>query len=156
MTHPKPDATHPHEGRLRLYAQDAEDLSVISATLQDAVLTIADMAFLPRRRRFALVLNRFRWERLADGSRRKTAERVRTGLHFDGVLKAGMRNLKRDRPDAVLSLLALTHEAGPDGTATIGLVFSGDGGIRLSAECIDVVMEDLSDPWPARGVPSHG
>ncbi|HRE61483.1 MAG TPA: DUF2948 family protein [Micropepsaceae bacterium] len=147
---------HATSGRLRLYAQDEADLAVISATLQDAVLTIGDMAFLPRRRRFALVLNRFRWEHLADGSRRKTAERVRTGLHFDGVLKAEARHLKRNMPEAVISLLAITHEAQENGNVVLRLVLAGDGGIRLTAECIDVVMEDLSDPWPARSVPSHG
>lgn len=152
MTVPK----QPHAGRLRLMAQDEADLAVISATLQDAVLTIADMAFLPRRRRFALVLNRLRWEHLADGSRRKTAERVRTGLHFDGVLKAEARHLKRGMPDAVISLLAITPEAQANGNFVLRLVLAGDGGIRLTAECIDVVMEDLSDPWPARGVPKHG
>ena len=90
---------------LRLLAMDAEDLQVISAALQDAVLKVGDLSWEPAARRFTVALNRYRWE-MSD------RKRVRAALQFGGVLEAKSRRVRRDAPDAVLSLLAVTWEAG--------------------------------------------
>jgi hypothetical protein len=47
---------------LKLAALDAEDLTVISAHLQDAVLNVADLTFLAAEHRFVLALRRFDWQ----------------------------------------------------------------------------------------------
>ena len=136
---------------LRLLAQDAEDLRVISTALQDAVLKVGDLRWEPAARRFTVALNRFRWER-------SDRERVRAALQFGGVLGAKTRRVRRDAPQAVLSLLAVTFE--PSGEAedpggVVTLAFAGGADLRLQVEALDAALADVSVPWPARGRPSH-
>ena len=138
---------------LTLAAEDAEDLEIISARLQDAVAPLKELVWLPKKRRFAGLFNRFVWE--ADG--KKGDLRVRSGLHFDGVLAVKSHKLKRGAPDAVVSLLAIqfTPKGGEDPGGTVTLVFSGGGAIRLEVECIDAGLTDVGGEWAARGRPAH-
>jgi hypothetical protein len=133
-------------------AEDAADLQVISAQLQDAVARLGDFVWLPKKHRFAAMLNRFKWE---DGKGHDL--RVRTGLHFDGVLSVQSQNLKQNDPDAVVSLLAIEFmpRTPDDCSGTIELLFAGGGAIRLDVECIDAALSDVSEPWVARGRPQH-
>lgn len=138
-----------------LAAEDAEDLQVISARLQDAVARVGDLVWLPKSRRFAALFNRFQWETAE--KRRNENLRVRSGLHFDGVASAKSFRINRGDPDAVLSLLAVRYTPkGPDDPAgVIELTFAGGGAIRLDVECIDAGLSDVSGPWAARGRPEH-
>lgn len=135
---------------LVLGAEDAEDLQIISARLQDAVARVGDLVWLPKQRRFAGVFNRYKWE---SGQ----GLRVRSGLHFDSVISAQSQNIKRGDADAVVSLLAIqyTPKGGEDPGGVIELTFSGGGAIRLDVECIDAVLKDVSGEWAARGRPLH-
>jgi hypothetical protein len=135
---------------LRLLAQDAEDLSVISAALQDAVAKIGDIRFEARARRLTLALNRYRWE----GDSR-SHERVRTGLQLAGVLGVRSRNLRREAKSAVVELLALTFEPGAAPGGAVVLTFAGGGDLRVEVECIEAVLADVSTPWPTPRTPSH-
>jgi hypothetical protein len=136
---------------LKLVALDADDLAVISAHLQDAVLKVSDLAYLPRERRFALVARRFDWETpTREGPQRRLA-----GLHFDRVLSARTRGLDRADQGAVLSLLAVTFEPGEAPSGAVTLVFAGGGAVRLEVECIEAQMRDLGAAWRASGRPSH-
>lgn len=139
-----------------LTAEDAEDLEIISAHLQDAVARIKDLAYLPKKRRFAAVFNRFKWEKPERG-REGGNVRVQSGVHFDNVLSVKSKNMKVGAQNAVVSLLAIRHIAETsDGTAgSIELYFSGGGVIRLEIECIDAGLSDLSGEWAARGRPAH-
>jgi hypothetical protein len=143
--------------RLTLGAEDSDDLAVISAVVQDATIRVADLAWQKRRRRFVLMLNRFIWEdHVGAGARvERRWFRVRSGLHFDGVLSVAASGLDPSRRDDVLDLLALTHEGAGDGAGTITLVFAGNAAIRLSVECIDCYLRDLSAPWPTANLPAH-
>ena len=136
--------------RVKLAAADAEDLEVLSARLQDAVGPLKNVTWLPKKRRFAMVLNRLQWE--AGG---KT--RVRAGLHFDGVLKVESYRVKRGADDAVVSLLALRYApaGGEDPGGVIEIVLAGGGAFRLTVECIDAELADLTGSWAARGTPDH-
>jgi hypothetical protein len=136
--------------KLRLVAADAEDLEVISARLQDAVLKLKDTAWQPKKRRFAAVVNRLQWE---NGGK----SRVRAGLHFDGVLKVQSSKVKLGAEEAVIDLLAarFTPNGGEDPGGVIELVLAGGGAIRLTVECIDAELADLTAPWAARGTPDH-
>jgi hypothetical protein len=136
--------------RFKLAAADAEDLEILSARLQDAVGQLKNITWLPKKRRFAMVLNRLQWE--AGG---KT--RVRAGLHFDGVLKVESYKVKRGADDAVVSLLALRFEpaGGEDPGGVIEIVLAGGGAFRLTVECIDAELTDLTQSWAARGRPDH-
>ncbi len=148
--------------RLRLKALSAEDLAVISAMVQDAVLKVADMGYDARRHCFALVMNRFRWEKLAPRGAAGAAdaggelERVRTGLHFEGVLAARCRGVPREDGEAVLELLAISWEPAEDGVGgRIRLEFAGGASVQLDAECLEAYLCDLTAPWPARRMPVH-
>jgi hypothetical protein len=137
---------------LRLLAQDEEDLKIISAHLQDAVLRVGDLAYLPKQHRFAMLLNRFCWEDCGEAG---AGARVLAGLHFDGVLKVQAHSLRPDKPDAVAELLAINFTPGSDGGGMIDLVLAGGGRIRLSVECIDAVLRDMTEPRPAVARPEH-
>ena len=138
-----------------LAATDAEDLTVISAKLQDAVARVGDLVWLPTTRRFAILFNRFKWED-ADGKRRENV-RVRSGLHFNGVLASKSFRIMRGNPDAVLSLLAIQFlpKGGEDPGGMIVLVFAGGGAIKLDVENIDAELSDISGEWAALGRPDH-
>ena len=135
---------------LRLRAEDAEDLEVVSSALQDAIGKIGDIAFDASARRLTLALNRFRWEAGA-----KTQERVRCGLQLGGVMALQQRKLRRDAKKAVVELLAIRFEAGEAPGGAIILTFAGGGDLRARVECIDVVLADVSAPWPTTHRPSH-
>jgi hypothetical protein len=134
-----------------LAAQDAEDLTILSARLQDAAAKLGDFTFLARQRRFAAVVNRLQWE--AGGQ-----TRVRAGLHFDGVLGVKSQNVKLGAKDAVVSILALTFtpKAVDDPGGVVEIVLAGGGSIRLEVECIDAALTDMTRPWAARAKPNHG
>lgn len=136
--------------QLRLLAEDAEDLAVIAAAVQDAVGKIGDIQYEPSARRVTLALNRFRWE--AGG---RSGERVRAGLQFGGVLATQARKLRREVPEAVVELLTIEFQPGEAPGGTILLSFAGGGDLRLEVECIDAALADLSEPWPARRKPKH-
>lgn len=138
---------------LHLTAFDAEDLGVISAQMQDAVIRFADVGYLKRKRRFALVANRFAWDQLP------AKERRRTGLTFNGVTR--VRRQGPQEPDSltILSLLAITFTP-VSGTEELGgvitLTFSGGHVIALDVEVIDVALDDLGPAWSTDATPEHG
>ncbi len=133
---------------LRLIAEDAEDLSVISAALQDAVTKIGDIAFDKTARTLTIGLNRYRWEK-------KGGERVRAGLQVSSVLALKARNLKQGAKDAVVDLLAVTFEPGEAPAGALVFKFAGGGDLRCEVECIDVILADVSLAWPSRAKPHH-
>ena len=135
---------------LKLIALDADDLSVISAHLQDAVLKRGDIAWLPGEKRFALALRRFDWEGAAQGQKRRRL----SALHFERVTAA--RSTKIAADDAVLSLLAVTFTGSDDDPAgQVTLHFSDGAAIRLDVECIEAQMKDLGPIWEAVATPAH-
>ena len=137
---------------LKLAALDAEDLTVISAHLQDAVLRAGDLTYLAAEHRFALVLRRFDWTtREGEPARRRLA-----GVHFERVLAVRTRGIAPGQDaDAVLNLLAVTFTPDEPPSGVVTLVFSGGAAIRLDVECIEVQMKDLGPVWEADGRPAH-
>lgn len=137
---------------LKLAALDAEDLAVLSAHLQDAVLRAGDLAWLADQRRFVLVARRFDWEApTGEAPRRRLV-----GVHFERVLGVKAKGIvPGGQSETTLELLAITFEPGeaPSGVAT--LVFAGDAAIRLELECVEVRMKDLGPIWEAEGRPDH-
>lgn len=133
---------------LQLLAEDQDDLAVISAALQDAVAKVGDISFEASARRLTIVFNRFRWE--AEGR-----QRVRTALQVGGVLSLQARNIRRAPKDAVVELLAIVFEARDPPGGILTLSFAGDGDLRAEVECIDIVLADVSRPWPTPRAPKH-
>ena len=145
MTDPKP---------LRLLAEEPEDLEIISAAVQDAVVKAENLVYEARQRRFWLEINRFRWEE-GTGKRRE-GERIRSLLAFDGVLGVRTRAITKADPEIILSLLQVTFTpaAEPPG-GTVTLLFAGDGEIALTVEALDATLMDSDYVWSTRNTPSH-
>lgn len=147
---------------LKLIAFDSEDLDIVSAHLQDAVLKIGEMTYLKREQRFAVLLNRFDWSQASvdgakAGSGRKPFQRRRTALRLERVRGARTMGLDLSRKDGVLELLALRFEAAapenPSGTIT--LFFAGGGAIQLDVECVEAELRDLGAAWATKSRPLH-
>lgn len=138
---------------LKLRAGDAEDLAVISAILQDSLVTVAEMAYLPDEGRFVLVANRFKWEP-QPGPAQGKAERVLTGLCIDGVKSVSRRGFSPRESDRILALLAV-HAEGEGAPTSLILDFAGGSSVRLEVEQILCHLDDLGEPWPTRWRPKH-
>lgn len=126
----------------RLLACDREDLETIAALLQDSLLRACDTHYDGRRRILSLLVNRYRWEVEA-------AERCHTILRIHGVIKAQ----RRSWPDSRAAVLELLHIEGDDDL--IEMVFAGGTSVRCRVEAIDMLLEDVGDPWPASARPGH-
>jgi hypothetical protein len=142
---------------LKLIALDAEDLDVVSAHLQDAVINVGEMAYLKNDRRFAAIVNRFDWtDALAGrGGRKKSFTRRRTGLRFENVLGAQLSGIDLSNKRQMLNVLAIRFESttAPEGTITIAC--AGGAAIRLRVECVEVEMNDLGAAWATKSKPNH-
>jgi len=144
------------EAPLNLGALDPDDLQVISSLAQDAVFPVTEMRWAAKDRRFALLVNRFRWE---DAAReRHGPERVQSLLVVDNVLGVASQGIDRADRDAVLSLLAIGFEPTGDGAGHLILTLAGDGAIRLDVEALEVSLKDVTRPYraPSGKVPQHG
>jgi hypothetical protein len=140
---------------LKLVALDAEDLAVLSAHVQDAVLKVGDIIWRPRQRRLLIAANRFAWEASLAEGRSRSYQRRRAILHFDRVLAVRACRIRRDRPDAVLELLAIEFKPGTEPAGFVNLVFAGGGVIQLEVECIEARLTDLNVAWATRAMPAH-
>lgn len=129
-------------GPLRLLAQDADDLAPLSALVQDAIVQTGDIAFDRRGRRLVLMFSRYRWE-----ARDRT--RVRAALRIESVEAVHSLAWPADVATPI-ELLALSY-----GDGALQLAFAGGATLRAAVECVDIVLEDISSPWPARRTPRH-
>jgi len=137
---------------LRLIAEGAGDIPVISAAVQDAVTKVRNIKYQAKKRRFSIELNRFRWE--AGEEARK--ERVRALLAFDGVLGVQTNGIAKTDRELIISVLSLEwapDDEPPGGTLTLRL--SGDGEFKVRVEAIDVTLLDSEYVWPTRKRPDH-
>lgn len=142
------------EAPLRLKALEPADLEVISSLVQDAIFPGNEMTWQRSARRFAILLNRFRWE--DRGQARHAPERVQALLAFEDVQHVKSQGVSRDA-DTVLSLLSLAFEPGDDGTGRIELTFAGDGALALDVEALEVTLRDVTKPYmaPSGRAPQH-
>ena len=146
------------ERPLFLSAVDREGLQVISALVQDAVFPASDMRWEPRRRRFAVLLNRFRWEdRARAEARGRPYERVRAMLVVEDALRVRSQGVDPSDADTVLSLLSLEWEPGEEPAGRLVLTLAGDGAVAVEAECLEVTLRDVTRPYaaPSGKVPRH-
>jgi len=141
----------PDAALLKLRAEDTEDLLVISACLQDALVPVRDLAYIPEERTFLLIANRFRWEngvRPAPGE--AGLERTLCGITFSEVAAVSYSGFRRSENGRILSLLAIRAENGK-----VHLEFSGGAAIRLEVACILCHAKDVGEPWPTPWQPRH-
>ena len=145
-----PLADHP----LRLKAETDDDLTVISSLLQDAVGKAGDISWLPRKRRLAVLLNRFRWETDTPADH----QRVRSLVTVESVLQVRARGLSPGDREQVYELLAVRFAPSADGGGTVSLTLAGGAEIAAEVECLELALADLTQPWAAHAPapPSHG
>ena len=142
---------------LKLVALDRDDVEVVSAHVQDALVRIGDILWQPREHRFVMALNRFDWMGVNDA---KTGmhpgyRRCRTALRFERVLSCKCRNLDQANKDARLNLLAVEFEESDPPAGSITMTFSGGGIIRLEVECLEAELADLGEIFVADACPNH-
>lgn len=144
-----------HEAPLNLGALDGEDLTVLSALVQDAVFPVTEMRWDSPSRRFVLLLNRFRWEE--GPARAASPERVQSILVFDGVTGVSSTGIDRMDRQTILSLLSITFEPGEAPSGNVILTLAGDGALRLSVEALEATLKDVTKPYvaPSKKTPDH-
>ncbi len=146
------------EAPLRLKALDADDLAVLSALVQDAVFSAQEIIWTRKDRRFAILLNRFRWEDAPKAeARRRAFERVQSVLVVEDVVKVQSQGIKQGNEDVVLSLLSISFEPGEAPAGRLTLTLAGDGAIAIDVEAVEVVLKDVTRPYvaPSRRAPDH-
>jgi hypothetical protein len=138
---------------LKFIVMDQEDLEVVSAHVQDAVLKVADVLWRPQEKRVVVALNRFDWAAMQDGD--PEFHRRRAALRFERVLSCKCRHVDPAGKDAVLSLLAVNFSEVSAPSGVVILTFSGGGEIRLDVECLEAELADLGPAWSAGACPAH-
>ncbi len=139
---------------LKLIAKTNEDLRVISAHLQDSIVSISDIANLKKNRIFLMQLNRFMWEDVEKGVFRKN-KRIRTILKFENVIEVKSKNINQKKKDRFLDFLAIETLQMPDKNYEMNLIFSGDVILKVIAEAIEVTLDDQGAPWDSKNKPKH-
>ena len=139
---------------LKLIASSNEDLKVISAHLQDSIVSTSDAANLSRNRIFLMQLNRFMWEDVEKGIFRKN-KRIRTVLKFENVTNVFSKNIKQKNNDKFLDFLTIECNNIADKSYEIKLIFSGKAVIKVVTEVIEVTLDDQGSPWQSKTKPKH-
>jgi Protein of unknown function (DUF2948) len=152
---------------IKLMAKDAEDLAIVAACLQDALVPVSEIRFLKDENRLVMLLNRFRWERpravdlhagrrsgdarFTDAAAGEGAEqRIHCGLCIDRVTAVRSRKIDLRRRGDFLSLLTIEPAPG-----RINLIFAGDRIIQLETEGINLFLQDFGEGWPTQWRPDH-
>ena len=139
---------------LKLIAKTKEDLSVVSAHLQDSIASVSDIANLKKNKIFLMQLNRFMWEDVEKGVFRKN-KRIRTILKFENVLDVLSKNIDQLKKDKFLDFLAIETKMTPDNNYEMSIIFAGDSIIRIICEVIEVTLDDQGEAWDTKNKPKH-
>jgi hypothetical protein len=141
------------QGQLKFVVLDEEDLEIVSAHLQDAVVKVADVLWRPQEKRVVVALNRFDWE----GAQTRNPEyrRRRSALRFERVLSCKCKSVNPAGKDAVLNLLAVEFAETDSPAGVVTLIFSGGGAVRLDVECLEAELADLGQSWTTGTCPAH-
>ena len=139
---------------LKLIAKTMEDLKVISAHLQDSIVSTNDIANLKKNKILLLQLNRFMWEDVEKGVFRKN-KRIRTVLKFENVLKVHSKNINQTKKDKFLDFLTIETIQMPDNNYEMKIVFAGDSIIKVVSEVIEVTLDDQGNAWDTKNMPKH-
>ena len=139
---------------LKLIARTVEDLRVVSAHLQDAIVNITDIANLKKNKILLLQLNRFMWEDVEKGVFRKN-KRIRTVLKFENIIKVKSRNIDQAGKEKFLDFLTIETKQMIDNNYEMKILFAGDSIIKIIAEAIEVTLDDQGEAWDTKNKPKH-
>lgn len=141
---------------LKLVAFDAEDLRLVAAHVQDAVVKVGDLVYHPRQKKFIIPMNRFAWEQEKKSLfRRGQHQRHQSLLHFDRVQTVRAIGIDKSRPEDILSLLTVNFVRATAPSGTIELIFSGEAALSLEVECIEARLADTGAAWGTQARPRH-
>ena len=139
---------------LKLLAKNQDDLKVISAHLQDSIVTVKDIIFLKQNRTFIMIVNRFMWEDIEKGVFRDS-KRIRCAIKFEEVVKVESKNINQKNRNKPLECLAIKSSIAEDESHKIKIFFAGDSIITIVVEVINVILQDLGKSWRAKYIPKH-
>ena len=139
---------------LKLIARTEEDLRVVSAYLQDSIVSTSDIANLKKSKIFLMQLNRFMWEDIEKGVFRKN-KRIRTIIKFENVLEVHSKNINQSKKDKFLDFLAIESSMMNDNNYEMKIIFAGDSIIKIVSEVIEVTLDDQGEAWNTKNKPKH-
>ena len=139
---------------LKLIARTVEDLRVVSAHLQDAIVNINDIANLKKNKILLLQLNRFMWEDVEKGVFRKN-KRIRTILKFENVIKVNSKNINQAGKNKFLDFLTIETNQMTDNNYEMKILFAGDSIVKVTSEVIEVTLDDQGEAWDTKNKPKH-
>ncbi len=139
---------------LKLIARTEDDLRVVAAHLQDAIVNVANIANLKNNKIFLIQLNRFMWEDVEKGVFRKN-KRIRTVLKFENIIEVNAKNINQEKKDKFLDFLTIETNKMPDNNYEMKIVFAGDSVIKVVSEVIEVTLDDQGEAWDTKNVPKH-
>jgi len=139
---------------LKLVGKNWEDLKVISAYLQDSIITVRDIVFLKKNKTFIMMANRFMWEDVEKGVFRKN-KRIRSAIKFEEVIQVKSKNINQKNTKRSLECLAIKCSSTHNEKYEINIFFSGDSIITIISEAIEVILHDLGNPWNVKNIPKH-
>ena len=127
--------------QLKLIALDADDLAVISAHVQDALVQTADIIWRQGEKRLVVGMSRLDWEQTLSGE--TAPRRLIAALRFDRVLSCKSRNIDLAAPETALELLGIEFHPGDAPSGSAVLLFNHGGALRLDVECLECQLTDL-------------
>ena len=139
---------------LKLIGKNQDDLKVISAYLQDSIVTVKDIVFLKQNKSFIMIVNRFMWEDVEKGVFRQN-KRIRCAVKFEEVIKVESKNINQDNKNKPLECLAIKCSSIFGETYKINIFFAGNSIITITSEVIEVALHDLGKPWNVKHFPIH-
>ena len=139
---------------LRLIGKNLDDLKVISAYLQDSIVSLKDVVFLKKNMTFIMIVNRFMWEDVEKGIFRQS-KRIRCAVKFEEVIKVESKNINQKNKNKLMECLAIECNSISDETYKSKIFFAGNSIITIIAEAIEVVVHDLGKPWNVKHIPLH-
>ena len=139
---------------LKLIARTEEDLRVVSAHLQDAIVNVSDIANLKKNKIFLMQMNRFMWEDVEKGVFRKN-KRIRTIIKIENVINVHAKNINQSKKDKFLDFLTIETNRMPDNNYEMKIVFAGDSIIKIISEVIEVTLDDQGEAWDTKNMPKH-
>jgi hypothetical protein len=139
---------------LKLIARTTEDLKIVSAHLQDSIVSTSDIANLTKNKIFLMQLNRFMWEDIEKGVFRKN-KRIRTILKFENVLAVHSKNINQSKKDKFMDFLAIESNRMPDNNYEMNIIFAGNSIIKIILEAIEITLDDQGEAWDTKNKPKH-
>jgi hypothetical protein len=139
--------------QLKFVVLDEEDLEIVSAHLQDAVVKVADVLWRPQEKRVVVAVNRFDWEGAQTGN--PEYRRRRSALRFERVVACKCKGVNPAGKDSVLNLLAVEFAETDSPAGVVTLIFSGGGAVRMEVECLEAELVDLGPTWTTGACPAH-